>query len=610
MTNLIPVEDQATLARLNGETSQQPTEQKSTFLGGTKENWMDQIPSSLAAIGGVGGAALGAAAGMGPGSVPGMIAGGALGSGGGQYAGDVILNALKSMGVYEGGQQRGVGEMTKRAGETAAFDAAAGMGAPVLGKMYQGAKSAALGVGEQGLRAYREAADQGINLGLSDVAGRSLPRLYEKVIGSFPVMGGPLRKAFDRKIGEVEAATGRAVESIGQSRGTAESGRELTDAARAEFEKFRVLRDDKYDRARQAAASATMGTDNLRKQASDIVAEWDSQAVAGLSRNEPEIVSKAREFANAPDTVTFPQYEGMAGELDRLMDKARTEGYRIKQGTNVANALREDVQTLSDKRALDFWNEAETFFKENHPRFDTTTAQQFGRVDRNIFRAGREKAGSVNADEVFSKAFDAKSPIAMRELRDVVGPEAFSNALATHLDNVIQKSMTEQVVKGDAKQVISAAALSRNLGFDNPKSPQFASLQAAFNLADRPDGVRALKQLVDAAAKATDRGAPNVSQFLARRGVMGGMGALESALPVGAALGAASSGGNPLVPLMGFLAANRLSNRLADPKFLREMAVILDPKTPEELRDAVWKRVFPAQIITKGVPNPVEQYGR
>jgi len=615
MTKLVPVEDPAVLQQLNGSppTDGQPSAPApAKFLGGTKENWMDQIPPALTGLGGVGGAAVGAASGLGVASIPGAIAGGAMGAGGGQYLGDVILNALKSAGIYQGGQQKPTEQMVEGAVKTGALDAGLSMGMPVVGRAFQGAKSAILGVGQQGLDAYRAAGEHGINLGLSDVAQRALPRLYEKVIGSFPLMGGPIRRAYDRKIGEVDRATGNVVESIGEAKGISESGREMTDAVKAEFDRFKAATGERYNAARQAASAASMKTDNLKRVAGEIVGEWDAQAVGGVQRQEPPVVAAARQYAAAPDTISFQQYEGMADELDRLIDLARRDGYRFGQGLGVMDALKADRATLSDPAARQALDEADAFFAEGRKKFDTVTGQQFGKVDRNIFRPGFDRPGSINADEVFTRAFDTRSPQAMKELRSLVGEDAFNNALASHIERKLSSAATEQVVRGDPRQVLSAQKAGEALGFANPKSPEFSALAAAFNVAGKPDGVRALKQFLDAVSSATERGAPNVSQFLARRGVMGGVGALESAMPFAATALAAEGGGikSALGTLLGFVAANRLSNRLSDPKFLREMAIIVDPKNPDELREAVLKRILSAQVATPFAPNPMDSNGR
>lgn len=529
-----------------------------------------------------------------------MIAGGALGSMGASHVYDVVRNALISGGLIKG-KPTTIPEQMEAAASAGQGEVIFGAGAPVAGRLYQGAKAKFLGVTKDSAALAREAEKRGINLGISDVAEGAFPKGYEKVIGMFPVAGSPFRRSMERKAGEVAKAQENMVTGIGSVRGITDIGEELVGAAKSEFKNFQNLSNQRYGAWRDLAeqTNATLPTDRVRAAAKKYVEEYDQartmygQAAGGPEAisafKEPGFIEHARKIAgiNQPQ-ITVKQYEGLMEDFGNALAQARKDGLQFKNVNDIRRAAKEDFANLSDPKLKAAHDALDKWYADGVQKFQTTTAKKFGRVDRNMFTVGYEQAGSIEADQLLPAAFNTKSPKAMRDLRALVGEKTMANAVASHIENAYEKSLQDAIIRGKTIQVVEPQKFRAAIGLTRPGTAEWKTLDEALQQAGSSIRAQDLDTFIKAIEAAIKRGAPDVSSFVARHTALGGgLGAIETALPIGAALHA----GSPL-PIAAFLVARAGAKNLSNPKVLRDMTALVHPDTPERLRDAVAGRLM------------------
>lgn len=536
----------------------------------------------------------------------GVLGGGVLGAGAVAAGWDNIRNALISAGILKGDPQK-ADEVAKDAVGQMTMEAAGGGAFPVAGRLAKIAKARLGGVDEAASRAADIAKQLGINLGIVDVGKSPLPKGYEMVAGRFPYVGSPFRKAMQRKAGEVEQAAKGLISDIGDVQPVAEMGEQLTGAAKKSFAEFKAARDSRYNSWRDMADNldAQIPTANLQKSAADYVTAYDAErAVYGKTQQatldpskEPPFIERARKIATIQPTLSPKQYEAVLRDFDTDLARSQNEGFQFKNVDQVRRAAKADFDNIQipgatgglvpapalaqTRRAIDEW------FHGALAKFETPTAKVFGRVDKKMFDVGFEEAGTRNADEMLTLAFSKKSPQAMKDLRALVGEKAFRNAVATKLHDVYDGAMQDMIIGGKMTKVPNIAKFRETLGLGKPKSPEYATLVEGLKQSGTGVTVKQLEDFADAAEAAIGRGSPEASTFLARRAVMGGAGAIETALPLGAALHYMS-----IWPLALIAAARKGSSFFADPRKLEEVTALVNPRTPEQYKEQIAKRVL------------------
>lgn len=546
-----------------------------------------------------------------PGGPAAMAGGATLGAMGGSHIYDIARNALISAGVLSG-EPKAVTEQMERAAGAGESEALGTLGVPALARAWVLGKSKVLGVTEDAARLADDARERGINLGVSDVSEAGLPRGYEKVVGVFPIAGSPIRKAAERRVQEVAAAQDRLVSGIGDVHSLTDVGEELTAGAKRQFDLFRQARDKKYGEYRRLAAesSATIPTYNIQEAAQKFVSGFDNQRSAYVGRadggqfskeeleafKEPVFIEQARRMQTLQPKLTVDQYEGLMNDFDAALFQSRKDGFNFKNIDTLRRAAKEDFSNISDPRVKTAKELADQWFQANIAKFETPTAKKFGRVDKNMFDVGFEQSGSLNADEVFSAAFNTKSPKAMRDLRSLVGEAPMRNAVASYIENAYDSAIVKTAVGGKEVPVIDPEKFRSAIGLARANSSQWKTLDAALKESGSEIRAADLDRFVKAVEAAVGRNTPNPATFVARRAVMGGAGAVESALP----LGASFMMGSPW-PLAAFWMARQGSKKLTDPKHLQDITDLIHPATGERYKEAIAGRLMKGIALEGGL---------
>ena len=275
-----------------------------------------------------------------------------------------------------------------------------------------------------------------------------------------------------------------------------------------------------------------------------------------------------------PKTGDIPELRDSLFEVSKSMEKSLGKfAAGAPNGAEIKGLLNKADQAYSDMVTL----------------FGTPSAKALGADSKFAFQALIKQPGNVESDRLFSTVFrDFKSPEAVKAMRRLMGDEMFGKGVKAKLLSAFEDSFT--VTKGDKPGLLdfelsafdnfdnltfNATKFKNLLGLDEiGKSLQVkgSALDEALNIAGRsiklPDS-KTLLGFANAAETFFNGKNLNMSQFLARRTMLGGVRAFTtSVLPVAAGYAMAGASGGVGLTLLGILAARKIGYLLASPMAL------------------------------------------
>jgi len=554
-------------------------------------------------LGGAAGTAGGPAA---PATVPGgVIVGGGLGA----AAGKGIYELGEDIGRMTGAfppEQEGLAKRTGEMAKEAVIDMAVGAGTAGLGpavtRAYPALRNTILGIGsEESRRLANLSRVRDVGLGTVHASSRGYIKGIPKVLGVFPFVSTPLRKGQARVVGELDQYSADLLNTLAPYQNKLDMGKALADKAGKRFRARMRIASSLYDDFAKTADNLSnpniVNTAPLKealsgiseKAAKEVVPLASGKPMAGMA--EDPVGSFINQIGELPDTLTVSQARGLERQLNDAYRLAQTGGYDVSRLGKIKGALEEaknnlDVSSLPAEEAaavLDKWNKANRFFKDARKTVETPTGKVFERTDRNIFKATPvEKAGGVNPDEIFSAAFRTKSPEALKDLRNLVGPREFKKASRSYLEGQLQAARKPAKEGGLVEDLFSAQTFKKNMGLDTPEG------QAALDEILKGTNItrQDFNQFLDLASAATNITIRDPSSFLARRLVLsGGIGGLAGGMAVG--------GGKVSIPaaVIITMALRGGSKALMNPKRFRDMARVVDPSLSDHLRNMAATRL-------------------
>jgi hypothetical protein len=538
------------------------------------------------------------------------VVGGALGAAGASAGYDNINDLLKAvMPGFEGlpdataasGDPRAL-DIGARAANEAAFDAAttavtgvAGFPvkhflSPLVGKVF-GART------PQALTVAQLARMHGVELGAVDV-GNQNPRILAKVLGVFPITGAPLRSARDAKEAQLQASVRYTLNTIAPTASLSqEMGVDLMKAAQQADAKFTNTAAVLYDRFRAAASKA--GAVIPTSDAKTVIQKWADDFQAGqITLTDGEVLKGGvneqferflTDTLNLPDKITWAQYERLQNQFEAFIDKMNPDGFTVKRVAQIKQGMERDLNAIADPTVKKLKEDADTFFSNGILAFQTPTAQKFGRVDKNIFKPGPDKPGTINPDELMRPVFNTDSPIALKQLRDLVGDDAFRRASRTHLENSFQQSWKSEVRHGEPVDVFDPEAMAKSIGLAPGQKDKRLALEEML----RGTGVK-VQDLEDMLTRIRIAKQADPSAFVSRRVTLGGVAALTAIGGAGAAAmgGPVAAAGSPLVTALATWGAYNFSKMLARPEALKAFTRSFQPDINDVTRRAVYFRLL------------------
>jgi hypothetical protein len=292
-------------------------------------------------------------------------------------------------------------------------------------------------------------------------------------------------------------------------------------------------------------------------------------------------------------------------------------------------------QAAIAKEWADSYTVANDFIFQNADTLQGRSAMLMKQTDPNIAIPGAvQRPGYLYADQMAKIFFDDQtitSPMALKEMRKAFGDDPFNGAVSAYFNNILNKNtdfvsgkirvydndigvwkQTKQYITGkqatpktqtinynipvmDIEKVADAFALNdinRRAGVLEMFKSQVPGSEAVKT--KHAEGV--LNQITEVIELARAVEVPNygdVSSFVKRRGVLGGLGSIANLFTGGALLA------NPISSAGVMLMARFGMNALSDPKFLDGMTKVLDPSLSDVARKSA------LVTIGRGVFDPV-----
>ncbi len=552
-------------------------------------------------VGGMGGAAIGAP--LGP---VGAVVGGGLGAMIGSLSARQAEKGARAAGFATEEQlpprtsRENIQETLRVGGEEALLGGAAA-GLPVLFNWGRRAAARGFGATQEGIDLAKRAESMGIQLDALDVASdKSLMKgLIGRVLGRFPFLGpGPI-KAAERKIPQIKAFRDRTLYRWGPVMNQVDVGVNMNDSAKLQFKLFRNEANAMYNSALNAARSvgATVDVSNVKMAAQNVIDALTKKAARTVEGATPREATTLRadlldfmeDTVNLQRNATVDQLDDWLGRLDGWMTRARNEGLSLTLLSNLKGVAEKSVlENISHPEIGRQFKAADRFFADAmNTVFKTPTAQRFNRVTKARFRVGLETPGTLNPDEVFRVAWNAKSASAMSDLRTLVGQDSFRMGLGAHLDQAFNRAFTE--TQG---ATFSVEAYRKFLGLDHVKSAEYKAMQEALRGTGLTMGK--LKDFGDILQKVNASMPEDVNAMIARRAVLGGWQSMvRTFVPMGVAAGGGATAGplGSISAVGGLMLIRGISRLSTNPKLLKQMDVALDQDVPKLQRRMALLRV-------------------
>ena len=455
-----------------------PTEVSQITGGIVSEPLLEMVGGT---IGGTIGA--GATAPTGPGVIAGSLVGGALGSGIGSATYDSLNEALRDLGMLERPEDGPQGFVESflttgsRAMQAGGEDILFAGGAQVVGAVGEQIIGKPLIGRLLGLRnpeaqeIQRLARAQGIDIGAT-TAGRGLggrtARGFVNVMGMFPWISGPIRKGLQRQFANVDQRTANLLNNFAPNatlRG--QLGIDMVEAAKTTRQEFVRVAGEMYDEVRMLSSIAghpkiiptnapfQMGNqtiNGIQGLAQKLVDEQKLGTLLtkdGVPINPPAgdpLGDYISQLANLEDMISIEQFKGLSDTLGETVRRLSKEGFDVSRVAQIRDAMEAGMADLrvteiaGGDLIADALDRANRFYSEGIVKFQSPTAQRFGRVERNIFGPGPQVQGTISPDQAADVAINLRSANSVRDLRSLVGDDVMDSAARGFLGDAIEAS--------------------------------------------------------------------------------------------------------------------------------------------------------------------------
>lgn len=595
------------------------------FMGTDVEDPQEWPRLGTVVVGGLGGALAGSRVPVAPGPaglfvnpVTGAFVGGATGVLAGAVAPEATLSTLESLGLVEPGtrQKKGLSpeELRTVAEGELLLDLATMGGITALRAGVRGAVRIRRGMKESDELA-EAAARQGIDLMPVQVGDRTIARGFVAVMGRFPLVGGRFRAGGQATEQQFRGAIEAVPERIGPVTGMDSISHQIfSDASELLTEVNRVF-SDRYTQlfARADEAGVKAVPRNTRAKGEEILENIRAETPATTTGDASPggVLGKVQKFIEEDiltlgDAQTLRQMDGIISKIDQEIATLEPGQRRFAMSllTQLRQAVQADVVTELRGPGADqigrAMREVDTEFSQTIASlFETSVAKKFQSVQRRGIRGvSADEATRTPVDQLARLILRFDSPQSIDELARLVTPETMQRTVAQVFDDAVQGSM-RHVEGGRAFDVDSFA---KKLGIDRPTSAQFKTTERMLKHSGSDLSMKDLEDLVKAGRAIRDVEIPDVSTFLARAGVIGGVRSIFSNLLPGVAVAGgvgAIWGGAGLLSVAGFVGGSRLiAAMLTDPKVARPLRTVLS----DEASTAAKKKAI-VMAVRAGLQN-------
>jgi hypothetical protein len=546
------------------------------------------IPSAIA------GAAVGSVV-PGIGNIIGGITGGVLGG----LAGGQVYDITQSIAT---GKEQKPSEQYKQLGKDLKSEVAYNLAGASIPGVAGAVRRGLGGATESAKKIYEAGVRTNVPQSLVTASDSKLVAGYNRVLGVFPLTGGPIRTEAAKRTASINALANDTLNAFGPNASITDLGVDMTTAAKNSYSKFRLtsssLYDDFIESTKQLDDPKIFQLTNA-KEAVEII-ETGIKSPVDSPRSDA-VLDFLRQIKEIPGKIDPQQYRSLQADINFLMRKGGKEGLDIKRLRDVKKALEKDfsmpvigenvlsvspsgaIRNESIDAVLQSHKIANDFYAEGMAKFASPTAKKFKQIDKNIFGAGAEIPGTINADQLAKKVLKIGSPQSLQQLRGLVGDKVYKTSVKSLMDDAFDKATKSTPTDVDLKFDVNK--LKKELGFIGQKSENFEGLKELLKGTDV--SFQQFSDFLTVAQAHTDTFVPNLSQFIARRVGLGGARSLAAIAGAGGAVAGVATA--PFTTL-GILYTSRMGSKLiANPKNLELANTLLDFRSPRMLK---WQRAM------------------
>tara|TARA_R100001594_G_scaffold20358_2_gene39303 strand:- start:2028 stop:4226 length:2199 start_codon:yes stop_codon:yes gene_type:complete len=586
----------------------------------------------------------------------GMVVGGLLGSMGGSLGHDALLDAQKNVlkvGALKDYEIPSIEQRVQNAIREGTWDAGFNVGLqglrPAKGAIGDFLLKWGLGVGRKQKDAIRQAASQGVKIGIPEASRWVLVRESANILGRFPIIGTAFKDAQKMRASDVFREADSLFATYGPLVDVAQQSKNLVKMGTKQFKKFRGEVNAMYGIAKDMAKrnNAKFDTSGIIETARQIkkdlvsgqfdrygrktVTEPDAAIASLPSVKSPAFKGKTKSVldlkksdeAMEPVTKAFndlttdltkmkrvqnmDQLAEVAKRLNKIIELGKRAGVNkdMPEVLALKKSIENAMRTTGDAKVGQAFKAADDYFSNGMKKFETATAKKFGQVDRKVFDAGFAVPGSKEADQLYNTLISETSPEVIKNLRSLLGPQKalplFKAAARQRLDDAWKAGMSNLEKKGFNKE-----AFLKQLGILDPKSANAAATNELFS-----KGVGDISQIrafADLAETALQQGVPDISTFVSRRAMIGGRkSALKALLPFAATGGSFAIPGTGIPELfLGYYLATTGSRALANPRLFKSLQQVMRYRDQPKLATGAMMRVLqltPDAVEDSSVPE-------
>ena len=613
-----------------------------------------QVPRTLATItGSILGSYIGSKTPMGPGAtrfvinpLTGMVVSSAVGAWWATQSPEAIMEAAEFFDIVPEGFRKKHGlspsELRYIANQEALLDLTGSAVFTGIKMAYRTISQTITGAGGRPAKELAQEALEKYDIWLAPVqiGVNKIPRGFVNVMGRFPFIGTSIKKVG----GKAEEGLRNAYKLLGSRIGVLVSA---SDVSQLIFRDAQNLMKDfnkefggYYDKIYEKAD--LLGVNVLPKslitKGEEILKDLDLKAQVSKSgprkgeKIDGEVLSKVREFIEEnvmslkaessgakgygfaeplQPTMTLRQIDGLIERADQLLSTLEKGQKKFAmsllkdlrtsaQHDMLKNTVgREAAQISASLRKVD-----ELFSSTMTQLFESTTAKRMQIVRRKGIKGvvkSSEELTQTSIDQLSQIMLKLENPTSIDELWRLVTPDTFKQIVARSIEDSVQnsKKIMPEITPGfkAPQEGFSSQKFAQELGLDTGViSSRKQSLEKMLRLSGSKITLPDLESLLSITRAIESLPLPNVSTFLQRKGVIGGLkGVIRGVLP-GVAM--AGTGMASLWGLLLMIGGGKLVSKIiTDPKASHALSKVLRAET----EDIVANKFAYAQLMRYGI---------
>lgn len=585
------------------------------------------------------------------------LSGSVFGAGLGAVVTSTLSDEQSSETLLEGAQSVAK-EMLIEAAGGKAFDVVGGGAA----RFFRGNRE----VAERAAAALRR---RGIEPSLQDISDTSLVEGGRRVLGSFPMLRKHFRKRLDATSKAFSRVSDELVSEVSPDtllvrRYARENSPEAAQAvvdrmARGGYEAigegYEVMRrvtSERWARVESAAAQIEAAHESVGRQfASKMentsvrlaqviddlkgreVLEAGSDGIRVAKGFEDESIGKAAKFVSEELGRTrvrsFSDLRNLKRKISLKIDGVRDNPEAVTILTRFKEGVEEDIEALlrnGDAGLRKLYDEANAVSEE----FITLLGELSGRRMRRFQSgAGRQAIQEVETaggntllkgagtrdpgliiDDLASNGTPKEMGQLFEVMRQAVGEKGarkvVGDVLGRRLSQSLDVSVRESIEKSGDPSFIAPNFLKR-MGLDDPGSKRYASTVEMFRqIGINPQKATDMAEVMQSLFGVKN---PKVSDFIARRGLLGGASSILSGVTGGLIGGATATGTGMLGPAAFFLLGRSFSKWMTSPRRARLVLAVADNRAPQHFRAGAMRSLLTDPEIYSGIVNSIMPRG-